>query len=233
MALVHLSYSEFKNIYGDLGLTYWAKYNWLSEANWYSLEVLPKDYEKVAYIESTGEQYIDSGVVLNDKNFKIEVNFEEALKTSEEQAIVSIWSRSYLYWNLFLRNADNEIKVDLYLNGHNYLDGSIELNKEYVIGVGKVGNNFTFYVDDNLKTISYTPAYINTISVKIFARGDLEDGSSNTHIKLYRSKFYVEDELVRYFVPCVRKSDNEAGLYDLVNNEFYANDGTGDFVIPS
>lgn len=31
MANIHLSYEEFKAIYGDLGLTEWVKYNWLSD----------------------------------------------------------------------------------------------------------------------------------------------------------------------------------------------------------
>ena len=31
-------------------------------------------------------------------------------------------------------------------------------------------------------------------------------------------------------VPCYRKSDNEIGLYDLVNNQFYTNQGSGTFL---
>lgn len=30
MANKHISYRQFKNIFGDLGVTYWTKYNWLS-----------------------------------------------------------------------------------------------------------------------------------------------------------------------------------------------------------
>ena len=35
--------------------------------------------------------------------------------------------------------------------------------------------------------------------------------------------------MVRYFIPCYRKSDNEPGMYDLVNNVFYTNAGSGTF----
>ena len=41
------------------------------------------------------------------------------------------------------------------------------------------------------------------------------------------------------FVPCIRKSDNKPGLYDLcgsicplTGNSFYINAGTGEFVTP-
>ena len=37
------------------------------------------------------------------------------------------------------------------------------------------------------------------------------------------------DIVTREFIPCYRKQDGEIGLYDLINNQFYSNDGTGQF----
>lgn len=60
-----------------------------------------------------------------------------------------------------------------------------------------------------------------------------------SYMKLYKAKCIIDNTLVRDFIPCYRKSDNEIGLYDLVNNTFYTNSGTGtflkgnDIVIPS
>ena len=50
--------------------------------------------------------------------------------------------------------------------------------------------------------------------------------SRSTSAKLYEFKIYSEDVLVRNFVPCIRKSDEEIGLYDLVTNKFFENKGT-------
>ena len=36
---------------------------------------------------------------------------------------------------------------------------------------------------------------------------------------------YYNGTLVRDFIPCYRNSDNEIGLYDLVNDIFYTNQG--------
>ena len=36
--------------------------------------------------------------------------------------------------------------------------------------------------------------------------------------------------IVRNFIPCYRKSDNEIGLYDTVEGKFYTNQGTGKFI---
>ena len=41
----------------------------------------------------------------------------------------------------------------------------------------------------------------------------------------------LNDVLVREFIPCYRKADSVAGLYDLANNTFYTNAGSGVFVV--
>mgnify|MGYP002519323210 CR=1 FL=1 len=46
--------------------------------------------------------------------------------------------------------------------------------------------------------------------------------------KIYYFKIYNDGVLTRDFVPC-RNTNNEIGFYDLVNNQFYPNQGTGTF----
>lgn len=43
MANKHLSYKQFKDIFGDLGLTKWVKFNWLGEAP------ISNEYEYIEY----------------------------------------------------------------------------------------------------------------------------------------------------------------------------------------
>ena len=50
-------------------------------------------------------------------------------------------------------------------------------------------------------------------------------------MQLYGCKIWDDDILVRNFVPCYRVSDNKPGLYDLVNDEFLTNSGTGEFTL--
>lgn len=47
--------------------------------------------------------------------------------------------------------------------------------------------------------------------------------------RYFSSKWWEADVLVRYFVPCYRKSDNKPGMYDLVTDSFFTNRGTGEF----
>lgn len=43
-------------------------------------------------------------------------------------------------------------------------------------------------------------------------------------------QFYDEDTLMIDLIPCYRKADNVIGMYDLVNDKFYTNEGTGTFL---
>lgn len=47
--------------------------------------------------------------------------------------------------------------------------------------------------------------------------------------KIKEVKITNGTNVIRNFIPCYRKSDNEVGLYDLVNDVFYTNQGTGSF----
>ena len=49
-----------------------------------------------------------------------------------------------------------------------------------------------------------------------------------SNMKLYNAKLYNDDTLIRNFVPVINSS-NQVGLYDLVNNQFYGNSGSGSF----
>lgn len=48
---------------------------------------------------------------------------------------------------------------------------------------------------------------------------------------MYYCKIYNDNgELVRDYIPCIRRSDLKAGLYDLVTCEFYTSNSGYDFI---
>lgn len=189
---------------------------------------LPEGYTELEYIESTGTQYIDTNVILSNNNFEIKVDFEFTEYTSQEQAITSIWTSTYGYWNLFLAN---DKKISLYLQGHNKINQEIQINKKYNIDVKRVSNDWIFSLDNTSLTKSYTPSSINETTLKIFTRGDTPSTSySNSHLKIYSFKVYNNNILIRNMIPTQRNSDSVLGMYDIVNNVFYTNSGTGTFI---
>ena len=67
------------------------------------------------------------------------------------------------------------------------------------------------------------------MNIYIFAR--MENQAANRYSKIRLYKFIIRrgNNISREFIPVYRIKNNQPGLYDLVNNEFYTNQGTGDF----
>lgn len=59
--------------------------------------------------------------------------------------------------------------------------------------------------------------------IYLFARGNSGNYERQSKCQMYRAKIYNGDDLIRDFVPAKRNSDGEIGMYDIVNDVFYAN----------
>jgi hypothetical protein len=64
----------------------------------------------------------------------------------------------------------------------------------------------------------------------IFAANSSGSASNFSKYKLKRFKIWDSETLVRDFVPVKRNSDDVVGLYDVVNDTFYTNAGSGTFI---
>ena len=69
---------------------------------------------------------------------------------------------------------------------------------------------------------------IGILGVKWVSSGYYALGSSQ---RCYNCIIEEDNIVIRNFIPCYRKSDDEAGMYDLVSGKFYTNAGTGTFEV--
>ena len=200
---------------------------------------LPIGYTQVDYIESSGTQYIDTGINPISST-KIDIDFAYVGTSSLAIWIPLFGARSIInniheYYAVFINQ--NTLKLTTNYSSNDAGDNStvyVEVNKKYNLK----NNQGSFYINDILESsisASNTLSNNTTHSVYLF---DLQEASGNrmdrgTKMKLYSCKFYDGDTLIRNYIPCYRNSDNEVGLYDLVNNVFYANKGTGAFTYGS
>lgn len=198
---------------------------------WNEVKVgLPDEYQKVEYIESTGTQYIDTGVTLGTNDFTILFNFEQTKRTSGEQPITSIWTSDYNYWNLFIRSVSSDkIVLDVYTSAHHMLSTEVNLNEKYDVSLIKNDNLWELKQKDSTITWTYSSSKINNTTLKLFKRGDLSTGHS-THIKMYSFKMTISNTRTLNLIPCYRKSDGEIGMYDTVSKQFFTNQGTDTFL---
>ena len=189
--------------------------------------LLPKEYQQVKYIESSGRQYIDTGVIPN-RNLKTELKFK----------VINNVSSNYLFGS-----TAGEGRTDYY--GLNLYNRNFELyfgtgNDYPKLGELNVGGIYTLIANENMKWFidgielkdytnsSNTLEFSNAKSIWLFTLHHTASTPKCAHI-IYYAKMWNNGSLVRNLISCIKKSDNKPGMYDLVNNEFYTNQGTGTF----
>lgn len=190
---------------------------------------LPSAYQEVEYIENSLTQYINTLVIPTSKT-SCEVEFEQPNRESVWLfGADTSWGNNGFGFNTHVPNKETTLYPLLYINSSTYIDfEQIEENQRYVFkyGNGVFSINGTEYSVPSFTGTLTNPLYTNCIN----RNGTPDSLSKGGILKLYSLKFYEDNTIIRDFIPCYRKSDNEVGLYDIVNNQFYKNQGTGSFL---
>lgn len=192
---------------------------------------LPKEYTQVDYIEGTGTQYLDTGLILTqDNSFELEMSMN--VKNTQNKMLFG--SRSGASSNNISANVFRNIVVDF--NNSNYSTYRTEwdytINTKYILYNSK--EKRVIYDENHNVLIQNTTACNDTITTPntatlFYINPKPSNTWYNANAKIYYCKIWDNDTLVRNIVPCYRNSDNEVGMYDLVTNTFYTNQGTGSF----
>ena len=93
-------------------------------------------------------------------------------------------------------------------------------------------NDRMFSVDGTNRYILAYPEQITSYRLTIFgSRRSLNAGADYRMIgKIKRLEITLGSNIMYNFIPCYRISDGEIGMYDTMNNVFYTNQGTGEFI---
>ena len=201
--------SEPASSIGDNGQLY-LKY--IDIADTYSL----REYIEVG---NTAGPYINTGLTTSSNDAKL---------TTEAEVIYSYTDRPD--HNTWMFGAFSGYGIILgYQNGQTegYVGSGGKL-LDYDTNVHTVAfKDGGLYADDALKQTGNWTQIPNNTPIYIFGRGGDNRVIKNTRI--YRCKIWQNGVLLRDLIPVQRKSDDEIGMLDLVNNVFYDNDGTGSF----
>ena len=195
---------------------------------------LPDTYKQVEYIESSGTQYIDTGIFASN-NLQVET---KVLIPSYSTigpffwCILSWWQNAW--WNYY-HCTPFQSKFYCWVNNSEVNWWTTAANQEYEI----VFNNASNYLNvnwTNIVSVNWTVWYTWT-TIWISWRWGID---WTTYWRFWYNRYYyfkiynkTTGEYVRDMVPVIRKSDNKPGMYDLVNSVFYINDWTGEFKYPA
>lgn len=196
----------------------------------YSFVGWAEQYQQLEYIESTGTQYIDTGLIANqDTGFEIDFTTNNALSTSGYGSIFGARTSSQNNeYQLTTYSADNSYKGTLrYGNSKSYNAGfNNTTERQHMILKNKV------YTGNSNESIQLDSTFETPVNLTIFGLNQNGTITQNGQVRLYSFKIYDGNTLVRDFVPSIRTTDDSIGLYDVQNNQFYTNSGTGSFIIP-
>ena len=192
---------------------------------------LPNGYTQLEYIATSSSDtvnaYIDTGLYANPN---LRINTEVEFIAAKGQA--SIFRSGADFWAGVYLNSSLKFAYTYRDDAGNYTATSITAANGTRYNIDFDGKQKTLKINNNTITISGSPATkTSTKTLPLLGRigGDGASVYSDFYGKLYYAKIYDNDILVRDFIPC-KNSSNVIGMYDTVNDVFYRNAGTGNFV---
>ena len=217
---------------------------------------IPSGYEQLAYLESTGTQYIDTGI-MNGDIVGFDIRYQSTgyksgyvlglngimgvngirVSSTNPRGDLKIW---------FVNNPSGTgtsvklgVQVAYPTTGTTWSKSYESLDSYYAAThhVKLTTDGTLYYNEEAVQNgiVLATPS--GSISVYLFRAHNLGNASASSgydfysYTRMYYAKFYRADNtLLGDFVPCKRVSDGVLGMYDAVSGTFFTNKGTGTFL---
>ena len=182
----------------------------------------------VEYIDSTGTQYIDTGVSaynLNKIKFEVDMSVPSGYPQSFWGPAVYLKRRNSGSYTVYC-DTGMVGSTDLSVTSVSRFTGTIEANSKDKTYIRKyVQNGSEKTLNGSLRN-DFTK--FSNLPIYIFACNSSSGAIEMASTRLYSFKIYSNDVLVRDFKPC-QDSKGVYCLYDEVTKAFFYNAGTGEF----
>ena len=185
---------------------------------------IPSRYQEVEYIESTGTQYIDTGVLNLDQDCEISceymltqtpptTDYAPTMFGARGSGVEVFLSFSGYQQNSYANFGDiTQFTLNCYTHETKY---KFKINKTNIT----VNNNI-------IRTYTAGDFICNINSLKIFCTAT---ESFKTSARLYSFTISKNNVFIRNFIPVYDTLTQKYGMWESVQGKFYGNDGTGDF----
>lgn len=194
---------------------------------------LPEEYNSIEYLQSDGQAYLDTGVMIADAvNSNIYLEYE--------------LTKSFSHIGIF-GNIKEDMKFEIRYGGRTYVNfGKARAvypnDLDSVIGIlntmhiATQNENEKIQIDNVIQSGDALNAnQVPLSSIYLFSIRDANGNATEiaNGLRVYNFKIYEGTRMVWNGVPCVRVSDDEPGMYDFVSKTFFTNAGSGAFIIPN
>ena len=183
-----------------------------------------KPYTEVEYIESTGTQWIDTGVKLTG-NHSVEIDYQFTKAVQNRKGLFGglYGSGTTMRYGALLSPSNSYLEFGYGLNNTYWQHGLPDTQRH----VYKQVKNKVYFDSELVHTFAESTFSIaQTAVLGNFSYTNYKPANA----KYYGSKWWDGDTLIRDFIPVLDK-EGIACMYDKVNGEFFYNQGTGDFIV--
>jgi len=191
---------------------------------------VPPEYQEVQYLYSNTTS-ADNGPVINtgfsvDNNSKYEIKFK--LKPNGNYMALFGGGKGSSYTRCYLGDAPNTT-IWPKISGINSSTIPYDAANEHTLTMDVKGGKI--YYDGSVHG-SGTPSTFAGDDYPLYLFFNNNEAIRNYGSGyIYYCKCYENNVLAHNFIPCYRKADSVAGMYDTVTGEFKTNMGSGSFVV--
>ena len=184
---------------------------------------LPSGYQKCAFLNSNGKQYLSVDDYIPQIGDSLSIIFVR--NTDYSGTILSAGTGDYKIISAF-GEPDDRLYMKYFTSGSASFKSHIEVRKRpynlRFFSDGKIMLDGTKINDEVKKT--KRPANTN---LHLFIRADLKKGFDGKILGFQADR---SGETILNLVPALRSIDGKPGMLDTVSKKFYVNQGTGEFL---
>ena len=186
---------------------------------------LPTGYQRVEWLQATGTQYINTGLRIDANDVEYDLRWREI----SAEAYTSLCG-SKDPWSGVLYHPSAGVIYAAVGNSDGQGARAIPINSWITANFTAKNGAWSFRTNGTTLSGSYSGTVISSnYNFFLFCNSGVWQFSKYSQIPFFDLK--VGGVLLRSFVACRRTSDSVAGMYDIANDVFYSNAGTGTFSI--
>lgn len=182
-------------------------------------------YTMLTYIECTGEQYINTGYIVQEDDV-IEMDYITLVQTSDDKCLFGVYGE------------EGRVFISIYSSTAYVRFGTLNTSSATV---SNARTKFAIKLQKGSVDIdgsTASPAFDGMPQYPLYLFACNQRNNSVNMYGIFRTMGFkiskTSGEVVMNLKPCKRNSDSEIGMIDLVSGQFFANEGSGtDFVAGS
>ena len=195
----------------------------------FSEQGIPKGYIPLAYIKSTGTQYIDLGIKPSD-DMEFEIEYQSLAARATKLFGCEVNPRSLFdAYNVGKAGATIRVFAHSGAHGGSPTDITTIAGQKNILKLVIKNGNYSVYVNGELVATSPAAGVVPNLNIFLFAsnRNGSPDGYGSQIV--YGCRVKKSGELVCDFQPYLNDK-GEAGIYNTVSRKFHKSLGTGEFI---